>query len=93
MLVLLKILCQQFLEGITKEDREWREIVDDWWAKNLDILNLTPRYVLQFFGTDLFRKYFHQDIWIKIIENQLIKLKDENIVITDCRFNNEMVEK
>ena len=29
------------------------------------------------------------DIWVKIIENQLNMMKTENIVITDCRFENE----
>ena len=76
------------LEGLTKEDREWREEVDIWWAKSLDMPNLTPRYVLQYFGTDLFRNHWHQDIWVKVLEK---KLSDhENIVVTDCRFENEI---
>jgi hypothetical protein len=80
------------LEGVNKEDREWREVVDPWWSEQLQMPNLTPRYVLQYFGTDIFRKYFHQDIWIKIVENQLIKFIEynQNIVITDCRFKNEI---
>jgi dephospho-CoA kinase len=76
------------LEGLTKEDREWREEIDIWWEKSLDIPNLTPRYVLQHFGTDLFRNHWHKDIWVKILEK---KLSDyENIVVTDCRFENEI---
>lgn len=75
------------LEGITREDREWREVVDPWWANALGIPNLSPRYVLQYFGTELFRNHFHQDIWLKIVEKQLLKYP--NVVITDCRFNNE----
>lgn len=76
------------LEGLTKEDREWREEIDTWWAKSLDMPNLTPRYVLQYFGTDLFRNHWHKDIWVKVLEK---KLSDyENIVVTDCRFENEI---
>lgn len=75
------------LEGITREDREWREVADPWWADALGIPNLSPRYVLQYFGTELFRNHFHQDIWLKIVEKQLLKYP--NVVITDCRFNNE----
>lgn len=78
---------RELLEGTTKESREWREKVDEWWSCNLNIPNLTPRYVLQYFGTELFRNNFHQDIWIKILERKLLKYK--NVVITDCRFPNE----
>jgi len=82
------------LEGITKEDREWREQVDFWWSETLKMPLLSPRYVMQYFGTDLFRNHFHPDIWVKIVENKLNKYIEEdincNIVITDCRFNNEI---
>jgi hypothetical protein len=79
------------LEGITKEDREWREKIDPWWSKTLKMPLLSPRYVMQYFGTDLFRNHFHSDIWVKIVENKLNKyLEEDNIVITDCRFNNEI---
>ena len=37
------------LEGLTEEDREWREKVDYWWATTLKMPQLTPRYVLQYF--------------------------------------------
>lgn len=76
------------LEGLTKEDREWREQIDPWWSKTLNIQLLSPRYVMQYFGTDLLRNNFHPDIWVKIVENQLNKY--ENIVISDCRFENEI---
>jgi hypothetical protein len=76
------------LEGITKEDREWRETVDPWWSQQLKINILSPRYILQHFGTNLFRNHFHPDIWVKVVENKLHQYK--NIVITDCRFINEI---
>lgn len=76
------------LEGLTKEDRIWREVIDPWWANELNMPNLTPRYVLQYFGTELFRVHWHQDIWLKVVEKQLTK--HNNIIITDCRFPNEM---
>jgi hypothetical protein len=75
------------LEGSTPESREWREQVDPWWSEKLGMSNLTPRYVLQFFGTDLFRTHFHPDIWVIAVERQLSKYT--NCVITDCRFPNE----
>ena len=76
------------LEGLTKEDREWREQIDPWWAKTLDKPMLSPRYVLQYFGTELFRNNWHPEIWIKIVEKQLNNYT--NVVITDCRFTNEI---
>jgi hypothetical protein len=77
------------LEGRTKEAREWREQVDPWWSERLDYPNLTPRLVLQLWGTEVCRRGFHDDIWIASVENKLRRSKD-NIVISDCRFPNEI---
>jgi hypothetical protein len=77
------------LEGRTKEAREWREQIDPWWAKRLAMPTLTPRWVLQYWGTEVCRRGFHNDIWIASIENKLRSTKD-NVVISDCRFPNEM---
>jgi hypothetical protein len=77
------------LEGRTKEAREWREQVDPWWAARLDMPTLTPRWVLQYWGTEVCRKAFHDDIWIASLENKLRNSKD-NVVISDCRFPNEI---
>jgi len=77
------------LEGRTKEARAWREQVDTWWASRLNIPHLTPRWVLQYWGTDVLRNHFHDDIWIASVENKLRKTHD-NIVISDCRFPNEI---
>jgi hypothetical protein len=80
---------RKMLEGRTKESREWREQVDPWWAERLDMPTLTPRWVLQYWGTEVCRKTFHDDIWIASIENKLRQSKD-NIVISDVRFPNEI---
>jgi len=77
------------LEGRTKEAREWREQVDPWWAKRLDMPELTPRWVLQYWGTEVCRHGFHDDIWIASVENKMRKTTD-NIVISDVRFPNEI---
>lgn len=81
---------RDLLEGSTKSSREWREEIDTWWADRLGIPHLTPRWVLQQWGTDVARKSFHNDIWVASVENRLRNLKDD-IVITDCRFKNELV--
>jgi len=77
------------LEGRTTHAREWREQVDPWWAQRLNMPDLTPRWVLQYWGTDVLRKGFHDDIWIASLENKLRNSQD-NIVISDCRFPNEI---
>ena len=77
------------LEGRTKEAREWREQVDPWWAERLAMPTLTPRWVLQYWGTEVCRKSFHDDIWIASLENKLRNSKDD-VVISDCRFPNEI---
>jgi hypothetical protein len=77
------------LEGRTKMAREWREQVDPWWAQRLGIPHLTPRYILQQWGTEVCRKNFHDDIWIASLENKLRNSRDD-VVISDCRFPNEI---
>ena len=80
---------RELLEGRTKQAREWREQVDPWWAQRLDTPNLTPRWVLQWWGTEVCRKGFHDDIWIASLESRL-RNSNDNIVISDCRFPNEI---
>ena len=77
------------LEGRTKQAREWREQVDPWWAERLGIPHLTPRFILQNWGTEVCRKNFHNDIWIASLENKL-RASTDDIVISDCRFPNEI---
>ncbi len=77
------------LEGRTKEAREWREQVDPWWAERLNMPTLTPRWILQYWGTEVCRKGFHDDIWIASLENKL-RLSKDSVVISDCRFPNEI---
>lgn len=80
---------RELLEGNTKHSREWRDQIDPWWADRLNIPHLTPRWVLQHWGTEVGRRAFHDDIWIASIENKLRETKND-IVISDCRFPNEL---
>ena len=76
------------LEGRTKQSREWREQRDEWWSNRLGT-EITPRLMLQLWGTEVCRRGFHDDIWIASLENKLRNSKDD-IVISDCRFPNEI---
>ena len=80
---------RDLLEGRTKESRAWREQVDPWWSERLKMPELTPRHVLQVWGTEVARRSFHDDIWIAALENKLRKTTDD-VVISDCRFPNEI---
>lgn len=78
------------LEGSTRASREWREQRDEWWSNRLDIADLTPRWVLQQWGTDVLRSHFHDSIWVASVENKL-RTNQDDIVITDARFGNEIL--
>lgn len=76
------------LEGDTSESRAEREVVDEWWSEKLEIPNFSPRLALQLIGTDVFRNNFHKDIWMLSV---MARYKDdEHVVISDCRFPNEV---
>jgi hypothetical protein len=80
---------RELLEGLTTEARAWREQVDPWWAERLGMPHLTPRWVLQYWGTEVCRQGFHDDIWIAALENQL-RQRTGHTVISDVRFPNEV---
>ena len=80
---------RDMLEGRTRSSREWREQRDVWWSERL-CREITPRWVLQYWGTEVFRNNFHDDIWIASLENKLRQQQDD-VVISDCRFPNEVL--
>jgi hypothetical protein len=77
---------RELLEGKTTESRIWRETKDVWWSKCLGINNFTPRFALQFIGTDVMRDHFHPDLWLLSLAK---KFDGKDVVVTDCRFPNE----
>jgi hypothetical protein len=79
---------RELLEGRTRQSREWREQQDEWWSNRLG-MDITPRWVLQYWGTEVVRKSFHDATWIASLENKLRKTTDD-VVISDCRFPNEI---
>lgn len=79
---------REMLEGVTNESREWREQEDEWWSDRLN-KKITPRWALQYIGTEVFRNNFHNEIWVASLENR-VRNSNKDIVITDCRFFNEV---
>ena len=66
---------RQLLEGLTDESRAWRDRVDPWWSARLNMPTLTPRWILQRWGTELCRGEFHDDIWIASLEHKLMGIQ------------------
>jgi hypothetical protein len=79
---------RELLEGSTLESRAWREQPDKWWSAKLG-RTVTPRWVLQHFGTNVLRQYFHTDIWLLSLEKTIADIPG-NVVVTDVRFPNEI---
>ncbi len=76
------------LEGDTDESREWREQRDDFWS-NETKMEVTPRLVLQLFGTDCMRNGFDDGVWVSLLKKTILE-NPGNYVIPDVRFENEI---
>lgn len=79
---------RQMLEGDTDESRAWREQKDVFWSAETG-RTITPRLVLQEFGTECMRNGFHDDIWVSLAKKHIIDNPGANFVIPDVRFPNE----
>lgn len=75
------------LEGDTDESRQWREQRDDFWSAETE-MEVTPRLVLQLFGTDCLRNGFHDGVWVSLLKKHMLD-NPGNYVIPDVRFRNE----
>ena len=80
---------RKLLEGDTDESREWRETVDEFWTKETG-REITPRLVLQEFGTDCMRNGFYQGIWVSLLKQEILNNSQNNYIIPDVRFKNEI---
>jgi hypothetical protein len=77
------------LEGDTVESREWRETVDEFWTNETG-REITPRLVLQEFGTDCMRNGFYDGVWVSLVKQEIINNPDNNYIVPDVRFPNEI---
>lgn len=80
---------RELLEGDTDQGREWRETPDTFWSRELD-RDITPRYVLQVFGTECMRQGFYDGIWVSLVKKTILENPFTNWVIPDTRFPNEV---
>ena len=80
---------RHLLEGDTQHSREWREKPDKFWSSEFG-KEFTPRLALQLMGTEVGRDVFHKDFWVIKLKNYIDNAPDQNYVITDVRFQNEI---
>lgn len=86
---LKKDICMNIL-GLTHDqcygdDIDKNQITDINWEGKY----LTAREVMQFVGTDLFRK-MKNDVWASATINKIYQDKPSVAIIADCRFPNEV---
>jgi hypothetical protein len=77
---------REMLEGKTDESRAWREKPDIFWSKKFN-KDVTPRWVLQHFGTEVMRQNMHDAIWV---DSCMARYDGKPTVIADTRFENEI---
>ena len=75
------------LEGDTDESRAWRELRDDFWSNETQ-MEVSPRLVLQLFGTDCMRNGYYDGVWVSLLKQQILD-NPGDYVIPDVRFRNE----
>ncbi len=71
--------------GFTKKqmtDRVLKESMDAYWG-------VTPRWLAQTIGTEMFRKLFREDVWVRLGERFIKNNHDGITIIPDVRFDNE----
>ncbi|TRZ53055.1 MAG: hypothetical protein D4S01_01920 [Dehalococcoidia bacterium] len=72
------------LDHHTVYDRDAREQPLDQWD------GWSVRKLLQYIGTELFRQNIDDAIWVKSLWHRIRDDKDNNYVVTDVRFPNEL---
>jgi len=81
----LKEACQKLflLSDEQLHDQTLKETVDKRW-------DLSPRQIFQIIGTDFIRTHIDSDFWIKHFTLWYKGKSTQNIIVTDCRFQNEI---
>jgi hypothetical protein len=80
---------RNLLEGDTAEGRHWREQPDQFWSQETQ-RTITPRLVLQEFGTECMRNGFYDGIWVSLVKKTIQENPSTNFVLPDTRFPNEV---
>lgn len=98
----LKFFCQDYL-GIPEKNLWGNEFEKNKWVEKWSIFaedirqkydknaedSISGREILQVVGTDVFRKSFGDDFWVRTLKRHLDKTNADVVFITDIRFPNE----
>lgn len=68
---------QQLYDPVEKEQ------IDPRWQ-------MSPRQMFQFIGTDVMREQIHSDFWLQHFLHWYESHKEEHIIVSDVRFQNEI---
>jgi len=68
-------------------DSELKIIDDNWYENKTDI----TRSLLQIYGTEIFRNRVDMNWWAKQTKERIKNSEEEIIILTDCRFPNEIM--
>ena len=79
---------RELLDGKTADSRAWREEKDKYWSNETG-KEITPRLVLQLFGTECMRNGLYDGIWVSLTKKKILDNPHTNFVIPDVRFPNE----
>lgn len=61
---------------------------ENWYEDKTDI----TRNILQLYGTEIFRRRVDENWWVKQVKDRCIASNDDVVIVTDCRFPNEIIE-
>jgi len=67
------------------EDHSKNELIDAHWENK----QLSARDLMQLIGTDLFRK-LNKNVWVNALVNKIKKTNHQVVIVSDCRFPNEI---
>lgn len=90
----IREVCKIIFDWTDEYMREHKEKVDDFWG-------ISPRYAMQWIGTEGFQYYLPKDapqfaeevgrtIWVKKFLRWHERTQNRRVVITDMRFHHEM---
>ena len=80
---------RDLLEGSSVLSREWRETQDSYWYNKSNGKIKSPRWILQQFGVEI-KKLCCEDFWASIVENEILNHLNQNFILTDTRFPDEI---
>ena len=90
----LKEICH-ILFGGTEDNwyGDFKTVPLSQWAEVQLPVQPTPRKLLQFVGTELFRHHVNQDFWLHVAHRYIADIVEETsanvVIIDDIRFDNE----